>query len=145
MKSTERLTKAIKVFEGLRLNAYKCPAGVWTIGYGHTGRGVKSGMKITQAIADALLVEDIEKVERELQVFNLPKLTENQFDAVVDFCFNLGTAKFSSSTLYKKIKANPNDASIEKEFGRWVYAGGVKLAGLVKRRKWEAGRWKGVC
>lgn len=141
MKTSESAKAKIKEFEGLRLSAYKCPAGIWTIGYGHT-KGVREGMTITPGQADAYLNEDIAVVERQVNA-NMPQLPQCQYDAVVSFVFNLGWPKFADSTLCRKIKANHNDPSIPAEFRRWVYASGKVLPGLVKRRDWEAGRYMG--
>lgn len=129
----------IQEFEGLRLTAYKCPAGVWTIGYGHT-KGVKQGMTITKAQAGTLLRGDILPCEEYVRGLNL-ELTQGQFDALVDFCFNLGTAALQRSTLLQKIRTKADEQTIRKEFGKWVYAGGNRLEGLVKRRAWEADRF----
>ncbi len=136
--SNEALAK-VKEFEGLRLESYKCSAGVWTIGYGHT-RGVKQGQSITEAQADALLRGDLMSAERYVNELSL-NLTQGQFDALVDFAFNLGTGRLGSSSLLKKIRQGADTAEIQSEFKRWVYAGGKKLEGLVKRRAWEAERW----
>ena len=125
----------IKKYEGLRLEAYKCPAGVWTIGYGHTN-GVIKGMKISKEEAERLLKHDVSIVE--LKVVNtVGKLAACKIDALVSFAFNVGVAAFSRSTLCRKVKANSDDASIRAEFGKWVYAGSKKLPGLVKRRAEE--------
>ncbi len=132
----------IKEFEGFRGQAYPCPAGIWTLGYGHT-KGVKQGEVITKEQAEELLLSDIYEFEVSVHRLNLP-LNQNQFDALVDFCFNLGTGNLSGSTLLKKIRLNVNDPSIETEFKRWVHAGGKVLPGLVKRREWEAKRYFGT-
>lgn len=128
----------IKKWEGCRLQAYKCPAGVWTIGYGHT-YGVKEGDKITQEDADRLLREDME-LAIDCVAGNLLEVgvTQNQFDALCSLVHNIGVRAFSYSTLLRKVKANPEDETIRAEFERWVYAGGKVLQGLVNRRKDEA-------
>lgn len=126
----------IKRNEGLRLKAYRCPGGVWTIGYGHTS-GVKDGDVITKEQAEELLKKDIKEIEYKLNSLNL-NLTQNQFDALVSFIFNVGWSNFKSSTLLKKIRINPDDPSIRYEFSRWVFANGKKLNGLIKRRNEEA-------
>ena len=133
---TEKCIELIKRFEGCRLEAYKCPAGVWTIGYGHT-KGVIKGMKISKEEAEELLKQDVAIVE--LQVVNtVGKLAACKIDALVSFAYNVGVAAFRRSTLCRKVKANSDDASIRAEFARWVYAGNKKLRGLVKRRAEEA-------
>ncbi len=127
----------IKEFEGLRLKAYRDPVGVWTIGYGHTGRDVKPGQVISQARAEQLLKGDTgwaqDAVRRSVKV----PLSQGQFDALTSFTYNLGAGALASSTLVKKLNAR-DYAGAQKEFGRWVHAGGQVLAGLVRRRAAEA-------
>lgn len=134
---TKEGIELIKQFEGCKLKAYK-PVSTekyYTIGYGHYG--VEEGLEITQEQAEKLLIEDITKIEKEVSKI-LPPLTPKQWDAVISFCYNLGVYAFKNSTLYKKIKNNPNDeVSIREQWMRWIYAGGKKLLGLVKRRKAE--------
>ena len=132
MKTSPKGIALIKEFEGLRLKAYKCPGGVWTIGYGHTA-GVKSGMVITEAQAEEYLKADLIVFERYLNGLGLA-LNQNQFDALVSFIYNVGTGNFSSSTLLRKVRANPQDNSIMDEFLRWVYSKGRILHGLQRRR-----------
>lgn len=127
--------KFIEKHEGKRLKAYLCPAGVWTIGIGHT-RGVKEGDTITEEQAYELLRQDVRAAENAVNFENL-KITQNQFDALVSFTFNMGVGAFKKSTLLKKIKANPKDATIASEFSKWINAGGAKSAGLINRRKEE--------
>ena len=135
---TERCIELIKRFEGCRLQAYKCPAGVLTIGYGHTGN-VKQGQRITQADADRLLQEDAAKIESGVRAaLGSVQLADCKIDALVSFAFNVGVGAFRTSTLARKVKANPDDASIRSEFLRWVFAGGNRLQGLVRRREEEA-------
>jgi lysozyme len=134
----------IKSFEGLRLSAYICPAGVPTIGYGSTYYPDKSKVKMgdklkDEAEAEALLATTVQPFESNvLALLNGAAVTSNQFSALVSFAFNLGTAALAKSTLLKKVKANSNDPSISIEFSKWVNASGVKLEGLVRRRKAEA-------
>lgn len=127
----------VQEFEGLRLTAYKDGAGVLTIGYGHTGRDVHPGQVITEQEAKALLVADLHAavvvVNRSVKV----PLTQNQFDACVDFVYNAGTGAFILSTLLKDINAG-NFTSAATQFGRWVHAGGAVENGLVRRRAAEA-------
>lgn len=140
MTTSNKCLEQIKVFEGCELTAYRCNAGVLTIGYGHTS-GVKAGQQITKSDAEKLLREDISNVEKQMSKVIKSKLNQGQYDAVVSFVFNIGIGKFKTSTLLKKINANANDKSIGNEFRRWVYCNGVKLAGLVTRREWEARRY----
>ena len=132
MKTSPKGIALIKEFEGLRLKAYKCPGGVWTIGYGHTA-GVKPGIVITKAQAEEYLKADLIAFERYLNGLGLA-LNQNQFDALVSFIYNVGTGNFSSSTLLRKIRVNPQDNSIMDEFLRWVYSKGRVLPGLQRRR-----------
>lgn len=145
---TQKSLNKLKEFEGCKLKAYLCPAGKWTIGYGTTA-GVKPGMVISKSQADVFLDADIEALEHQLEkIPTLTSLKPHQWDALVDFAYNLGVSNLLSSTLLKKVKANPADPCIPVEFSRWVYvtAGGVKkkMPGLVKRRAWEAKRWQGL-
>ncbi len=135
MKASKAAYILIQQFESLKLTAYKCPGGVWTIGYGHTS-GVQEGMTITETEADELLTEDIEVCEKQINSLNL-SLNQNQFDALVSFLFNVGFGNFSKSTLLMKVKVNPYDNSIADELTRWVYSKGKKLAGLQRRRTLE--------
>lgn len=141
MKSSELLLNKIIDFEGCKLTAYKCPAGVWTIGVGHT-KGVKQGQKITEAQAISLLKGDLLPCENYVNNLGVCK-TQGQFDALVDFCFNLGTGALSRSTLLKFIRQGKAEQYIRGEFAKWVKSGGKTLAGLVKRRAWEADRYFG--
>ena len=125
----------IKRYEGCRLKAYKCPAGVWTIGYGHTNN-VRPDDIITQDDAEELLKRDLKVHEDNVKRVVKIALTQNQFDALVSFEYNVGYGAFANSTLLKLLNAgNYNGAS--KQFERWVYAGDRVLEGLVKRRKAE--------
>lgn len=129
----------IKKYEGLRLKAYKCPAGVWTVGYGHT-RGVTSSTEISQSMADLFLLDDIRPLERYINKLGI-NFRQGQFDAIVSFMFNLGEGNFNKSTLKKKILAGGNDEDIAAEFKKWNKAGGKVLDGLTKRREEEAEMW----
>jgi lysozyme len=135
MKTSQRGIELIKKHEGLRLAAYLCPAGIPTIGYGHT-KGVKLGQVITETEAEQFLIEDLKTSEQEIDSHNL-RLNQNQFDALVSFVFNVGAGNFRSSTLLRRVKLNPNDNDIENQFKRWVYANGRVLPGLIKRRNDE--------
>jgi len=135
MKATIYATLLIKSFEQLRLNSYLCPAGVWTIGYGHT-EGVNRGMLITEKTADGFLKQDIAKAENTVNQVEAD-LNQNQFDALVSFVFNVGAQAFRVSTLRKKVVRNPSDPTIADEFRRWIYAGNEKMPGLIKRREQE--------
>lgn len=139
MKASELLVGKIKEFEEYSNTAYKCAAGVWTCGYGHT-KGVNATTRCTRGEAERWLKEDLAPVEA--YVNTVPEVdTQGKFDALVDFAYNLGIGKLKSSTLLKKIRAGAPVEEIQAQFRRWVYAGGKKLKGLVKRREWEASRW----
>lgn len=122
----------IKSFEGLRLDAYRCAAGVLTIGYGCT-RDVKWGDKITEGGAEILLKEDVSVFEDCVNDFVSVDLTQNQYDALVSLAFNIGCAAFRSSTLLKLVNAGDFGAA-SHQFLRWNRGGGRVLAGLSKRR-----------
>jgi spore coat assembly protein SafA len=126
----------IKGFEGLRLNAYQDSGGVWTIGYGHTG-GVKPGDRITQAQAEQYLRQDTGSAQQAVRNAVKVPLTQNQFDALVSFTYNLGAGALQKSTLLKKLNAC-DYAGAQAEFGKFVHAGGQVLQGLVRRRAEEA-------
>ena len=121
--------------EGCRLTAYQDSVGVWTIGYGHTN-GVCAGQVITQDQADALAYADeAQAVEAVNRLVNIP-LMQGEFDALVDFVFNLGTAAFASSTLLKLLNASDINGAAS-QFVLWDHAGGKVLAGLLNRRNAE--------
>ncbi len=144
MKASETVKSKIKEFEGCRLEAYKCPAGVLTIGYGHTGPDVTLGKRITPAEADELFDRDIEKFESQLrQVDGTVNLRQCAWDAVVSLACNIVTEAFSLSTLLRKLRSNPDNPAIRDEFLRWNRAGGKVLPGLGNRRLWESQRYFG--
>ena len=124
----------IKQYEGCRLAAYRCAAGVWTIGYGHTA-GIHSGMTITQAQADAYLRQDIAKFEGYVNnpayVPITEQLNQNQFDALVSFAFNLGAGNL------RKLCKGRTAAQIARAMPSYNKAAGKVLAGLTRRRKAE--------
>lgn len=134
----------IKEFEGLRLEAYRCPSGVWTIGYGHT-RDVHEGQKITEEEAERLLMEDYNRAATFVRQLAFRTLNENQFGACVSFVFNLGPGNFKNSTLLRKINKDPDDPTIRAEFAKWVKSNFEVLPGLVKRRAAEADLYFTVC
>lgn len=139
MKTSDRGITMIKSFEGLSLEAYGCAAGIWTIGYGHT-KGVRTGQRVTQEEAEALLRDDI--CDAEGAVSQCGILNQNQFDALVSFVFNVGLGAFGTSTLKKMVAANPNDTLIKSEMMKWKYATvngrKVVLPSLQSRRIKEA-------
>ena len=138
--SNEGIT-LLKNFEGLRLDAYQDSGGVWTIGYGHTsaagGMRVDKGLRITSQQAEQLLQDDLARmtypvIERWVSV----PLTQGQFDALSSFIYNLGEGQVSQSTLLKLLNAKDYQGA-SNEFDRWVYAGGTKVNGLIRRRQSE--------
>lgn len=134
-KPSENCENLIKKAESLRLEAYKCPAGVPTIGWGHT-KGVKMGQKITKQQAEKLLKEDLNKMASVVKKHVKVEINQNQFDALVSFVFNVGEDAFKNSTMLNLI--NQKDfKGASKEFQRWVHADGKKLEGLVVRRENE--------
>ena len=136
MKTSNQGKNLIKEAEGLRLVAYRCPAGVPTIGWGHT-KGVRMGQRITQAMAEDMLVEDIAPIERTLNGLKI-NFRQEQFDALVSWIFNLGAGNFKGSTMYKRILADANDEEITDSLIKWTYSGKQQLPGLMKRRVAEA-------
>jgi lysozyme len=137
MKTSQKGIDLLKAHESLRLTTYKCPAGVLTIGYGHTGADVTAGKTITQAEAEQLLRADLQWAEDAVRS-ELPDISQNQFDALVSFVYNVGASAFKNSTLLRKAKVNANDPTIRAEFAKWKNGGGKVLPGLVKRRAVEA-------
>jgi lysozyme len=131
-----------KGFEGLRLAAYQDCAGVWTIGYGHTGPDVFPGDTITEAEAEALLRADLAWAVACVHRAVTTELTQPQFDALVDFCFNAGRGNFLGSTLLHKVNAGDPDGAAA-QFGLWIHAGGAVVPGLVRRRRAEAALFSG--
>lgn len=136
MNISEKGIELIKTFEGCRLEAYKCPANVWTIGYGHTGSTVHQGLKITQAEADRLLKNDLVIHCNNVSKLVKVPLNQNQFDALVSLEYNIGYGNFKNSTLLKLLNQKKYNEAVN-QFDRWVYAGKTKLAGLARRRDSE--------
>lgn len=135
MKTSDNGIKLIKRYEGCRLVAYKCAAGVWTIGYGHTS-GVKQGQSISQAKAVEYLKSDLAKFEKSVNTVVKVPITQNMFDALISFTYNLGSGALAKSTLLKLIN-NEEYSKAALEFEKWVKAGDKVLSGLVKRRNAE--------
>lgn len=129
----------IKESEGLRFRAYRCPAGVWTIGYGHT-LNVLKGDTCTEEKAAEWLRKDCERAEQAIEQLVTVPLTDNQFSALVSWVFNLGPEALKESTLLRKLNA-AEYAAVPGEMKKWNKANGVTLNGLVARRKKEAALW----
>lgn len=137
MTLSQRGLDLIKKFEGLRLTAYKCSAGVDTIGYGHTGPDVKPGLRITQEEAEKLLWRDTESAQQCVSSFVNVRLNQNEFDALVSFVFNVGPTAFVQSTLLRLLNSGADRKVVSAEFARWIKAAGKPIPGLVRRRKHE--------
>lgn len=131
----------IREFEGCRLEAYLCPAGVPTIGWGTTryedGSRVKLGERISQERAEELLTHEVMMIVDQMQSVLKVKLSSRQFSALVSFTYNLGIGNLSTSTLLKKLNEGKPLGEVAEEFPRWVKAGDVVLRGLVRRREAE--------
>jgi lysozyme len=131
----------LKKFEGCVLKAYRCPANVWTIGFGNTfyedGTKVKEGDVITQQRADELAKYIVEQFATSIRAMIKQPLNENQFSACVSLAYNIGTGGFKKSSVLRKLNANPTDPTIADSFRLWNKGGGVVLKGLVRRREAE--------
>ena len=141
MKLTAEGLALIKEFEGFRARAYKCPAGIWTIGYGHTSNAgppaVHEGMVVSRDVADAILSNDVavfaSGIAKELKV----ELSGHQFSALVSFAYNVGLGNFRSSSVLRAVNAG-DTAAVPRRLQLWIKAGGKVLPGLVRRRAAEA-------
>jgi len=142
MTLTEEIKQFLKSKEGLRLKAYICPAGKWTIGYGNTfyeyGSKVKKGDTISKNRAEELFENILYQFSKEVKSLLKTELNDNQFSALVSFSYNVGIGNFSKSTLLKLVNINPSNPSIKNEFIKWNKGGGKTLYGLTIRRQKEA-------
>jgi len=128
----------IKEFEGLRLDSYICPAGVWTIGYGSTGEHVYPGQHITEPEAEELLRKDLWRFEDAVSSKVKVGLTDNEYAALCSFSFNVGCGAFESSTLLRRLNAGePKPRVFTEELPKWVNGANGPLPGLVRRRQAE--------
>jgi len=147
MRMSDAGIALIKEFEGCRLKAYRCPAGIWTIGYGHTSAAgipvVNPEDTITQDEAEDILRRDLQQYERGVEKLVTVEITQGQFDALVDFAYNAGVGALQKSTLLKKVNAEDFDA-VPAEFMKWTKGGGKELPGLVRRRRAEVKLWRGL-
>ena len=137
MKTSQKGIDLIKEFEGFRPSAYRCPSGILTLGYGHT-QNVRCSDVVTPYEAEILLKKDLAEAERAVNTLVKTHISQNQFDALVSFVFNVGIGNFLTSTLLKRVNENPNDKIIRDAFMMWVKSRGVILKGLVRRRTCEA-------
>lgn len=133
--SEEGLT-LIKKYEGCELKAYLCPAGVWTIGYGHT-KNVEENMEISEEKADKMLVDEMIEYEKYIDTMVNVPLEQYQFDSLCSWVYNLGPTNLKESTLLKVLN-NKSYENVPKQIKRWNKANGLVLEGLVKRREAEA-------
>ena len=138
MKASKGGVSFVKRFEGFEPKPYKCPAGVWTIGYGTTEGVGPDTPPMTEEEASERLEADLNRIG-EVVGMHLPQLSQNKVDAILSFCYNVGVEAFLDSTLCEVIRRNPeNYIVIKNEFRRWNKAGGEVLPGLVRRREAEA-------
>lgn len=147
MKTSQYGYDLLKEFEGMRTKAYKCPANVWTIGYGHTSSAgkpaVDAELTITKEQAEEILRRDLIQYEDGVREIVKVKITQGQFDALVDFAYNAGVGALAKSTLLKKVNAGKFD-EVPAEFMKWTKGGGKELPGLVRRRRAEVKLWRGL-
>ena len=136
MKTSVEGLALIKKFEGLELEAYKCAAGVWTIGYGHT-KDVQEGDVWSESHADHMLEVELEEFEGYINDNVTAALSQNQFDALVSWVYNLGPANLKASTMLKVLNSGDYEG-VPAQIKRWNKAGGKVLEGLIRRRKAEA-------
>jgi lysozyme len=131
----------IKKFEGCELEAYKCAAGVWTIGYGHT-KDVKEGDSILKEDAESMLVHELQKYCNDVDIAVKVDLKQNEFDALVSWTYNLGLTNLNSSTMLKVLNEGKHD-EVPAQMKRWNKASGQVKQGLVRRREAEALMFEG--
>jgi len=141
MKTSQEGIDLIKRFEGCKLESYLCPANIWTVGYGHTGSDVTQGLKISQGTAEILLRQDLGKFEDAVTKY-AGKAHQNQFDAMVSLCYNIGQGNFSKSSV-ARLHRNGQYTGAAAAFLLWNKGGGKILAGLVNRRKAERNLYLG--
>jgi len=131
----------IKKFEGCELEAYKCAAGVWTIGYGHT-KDVKENDVITKEEAESMLVHELQEYCNDVDIAVKVDLKQNEFDALVSWTYNLGPTNLNSSTMLRVLNEGKHD-DVPTQIKRWNKAGGEVLKGLIRRRNAEALMFEG--
>lgn len=136
MRYSKRGLSLTEQFEGFSSTAYQDQGGVWTIGYGHTGSDVYSGLQITETQAQIYLLNDVKEAENCVNENVTIELNQNEFDALVDFVFNCGCGAFKSSTLLRMLN-NGDIESASHEFVRWDKCNGEVIAGLLRRREDE--------
>lgn len=142
MKTSPAGIALLKHFEGFRSKAYRCPAGVWTAGYGSTGPDIHEGTVFTKEQAEERLRKDLRRFEEAVSITVHVPLEQNEFDALTLLAYNIGTSAFCTSTLLKKLNKG-DKAGAEASFHDWRKGGGKVLPGLVRRRKAEADLFAG--
>ena len=142
METSSEGISLIQKFEGCELEAYQCSAGVWTIGYGHT-KDVVEGMTITKEQAEQMLVDELHEYENYINEYVTVALSQNQFDALVSWVYNLGPANLKASTMLKVLNSGKYE-DVPAQMKRWNKAGGKVLEGLIRRREAEACLFKGT-
>lgn len=142
MKTSSSAVHLIKEFEGFRSKAYTCPGGYKTIGFGHVLRSDDNLAYIDENEAEKLLEQDLKIAEISVIRNIAVDLTQGQFDALTSFSFNLGSAALQRSTLRQKVNRLEHE-EVPREFLRWVYAGGIVMPGLVRRREAEVNLYLG--
>lgn len=143
MKISEKGINFIRKEEGERLKSYLCPAGILTIGVGHTGKDVVPGLIIDKERSRELLRNDLRRFEKAIEILVEVPLKQYEYDSLVSFAFNVGAEAFRKSTLLKKINSSAPISEIEVEFRKWVKGGGKILPVLQKRREAEIKFFKG--
>ena len=142
METSNEGISLIQKFEGCELKAYQCSAGVWTIGYGHT-KNVIEGMTITKEQAEQMLVDELHEYENYINEYVTTALSQNQFDALVSWVYNLGPANLKASTMLKVLNSGKYE-DVPAQMKRWNKAGGKVLEGLIRRREAEACLFRGA-
>ena len=132
-----------KQFEGLRLHAYQDTSGIWTVGYGHTGRDVKPGRCVSEFEAEVLLRTDLRDALACVNGAVEVEIAQHQFDALVDFCYNTGRGSFCRSSLLGKVNLKDFEGAAV-QFGFWVNVNMKPVPGLVRRRAAEAAMFRGL-
>lgn len=137
MKPSQACVDLVKSFEGFRANAYKCPAGVWTVGYGTT-ENVQPGDTVTEQEAEEMLMNDLTEAAAAIDDLVDVPITQRQFDALASLIYNIGREAFRNSTLLRLLNAGKGGHEVGAQFLRWNRAGGKVLPGLSRRRAAEA-------
>jgi len=143
MRTSNKGIDFIKSFEQFSPKTYICAAGIPTIGYGHAIKRGEHFESLSQSQAEEVLMHDLYETEKSIFRNIIAPLRQNQFDALASFAFNLGGGSLQRSSLRQKINYGSDEDEIHNEFTKWVYAGGRKLVGLIRRREAEAAMYLG--